>query len=183
MKYLSLHPSDFSTVFLKAVYQDIPDVTVITGGLSKEEIIREIEKNDHILLLGHGHSSGLMNVNCCPGAGAFIVDSSMVPILKSKLQLTTIWCYAKMFVEANGLERTTYVDMFCSEILECNMMGFNASQEQVEESNWCFSKNLGEHILKTPEEIHTAMQKGAYAKLAELNPVASYNFKKFGYSL
>jgi hypothetical protein len=185
MKHCILHLSDLTTNFLKPIYQNIPDVdvTVITGGLSKEEIIRQIEKNDHILLLGHGHSSGLMNVNCCPGAGAFIVDSSMVPILKSKLQLTTIWCYAKMFVEANGLERTTYVDMFCSEILECNMMGFNASQEQVDESNWCFSKNLGEHILKTPEEIYTAMQNGAYAKMAETNPVASYNFKRLGYRL
>ena len=184
MKYLSLNPSDNSTLFLEPIYKDIPNVTVIKGGLSKEQVIKEIEAHDHILMLGHGSPSGLFAVGQYPGLGytSYIIDRSIAELLKTKKQLTTIWCYAKQFVEGNNLSRTSYCDMFCSETLECKMMGFDATQEQVDESNWCFSKNLGEHILKTPAEIHTAMQVGAYAKLSKTNPVAEYNFQRLGYT-
>jgi hypothetical protein len=184
MKYLSLNPSDNSTLFLEPIYKYIPNVTVIKGGLSKEQVIKEIEAHDHILMLGHGSPSGLFAVGQYPGLGytSYIIDRSIAELLKTKKQLTTIWCYAKQFVEGNNLSRTSYCDMFCSETLECKMMGFDATQEQVDESNWCFSKNLGEHILKTPAEIHTAMQVGAYAKLSKTNPVAEYNFQRLGYT-
>ena len=184
MKYFVLHPSDFSTVFLKPIYQNIPDVTVITGGMSKEEVINEIKIHDHIIMCGHGSGSGLYSVNQFTGLGymSYIIDREVVDIFKGK-QITSIWCYAKDFIVNNSISHSIMSDMFVSECAEASMMGFQASQQQVDESNWCFSKNLGEHILKTPEEIYTAMQNGAYAKLAETNPVASYNFKRFGYRL
>ena len=183
MKYLSLHPSDFSTVFLKAIYQDIPDVTVITGGMSKADVIKQIGQHDHIIMCGHGSGSGLYSINNFTGLGymSYIIDSEVVDLFKGK-QITSIWCYAKDFIVNNSISNCFMSEMFVSECAEASMMGFNASQEQVEESNWCFSKNLGEHILKTPEEIYTAMQNGAYANLAETNPVAAFNFKKLGYT-
>ena len=184
MKYCVIHPSDLSTDFLKTIYQNIPDVKVITGGMSKEEVIKELEQNDHIIMCGHGSPSGLFAISqfTCLGYMSYIIDREVVDIFKGK-QITSIWCYAKDFIVNNSISNCVMSGMFVSECAEASLMGFTASQEQVDASNWCFSKNLGEHILKTPEEIHTAMQKGAYAKLAELNPVASYNFKKFGYSL
>ena len=184
MKYLAIHPSDLSTEFLKPIYQNIPNVTVITGGMSKQEVIKELEQNDHIIMCGHGSPSGLFAISQFTGLGymSYIIDSEVVDIFKGK-QITSIWCYAKDFIVNNSISNCLMSEMFVSECAEASMMGFQASQEQVDESNWCFSKNLGEHILKTPEEIYTAMQNGAYAKLAETNPVASYNFKRFGYRL
>ena len=183
MKYLSLHPSDLTTEFLKPIYQNIPDVTVINGGMSKEEVINEIKIHDHIIMCGHGSQSGLYAINNFTGLGymSYIIDSEVVDLFKGK-QITSIWCYAKDFIVNNSISKSFMSGMFVSECAEASMMGFNASQEQVDESNWCFSKNLGEHILKTPEEIHAAMQIGEYAKLANTNPVASFNFKRLGYS-
>lgn len=183
MKHLALHPTDTSTMFLEPIYKDISNVTVITGGLTKEQIIKEIEAHDHILMLGHGSPAGLFAIGQYPGLGytSYIIDNGMAELLNTKKQVTTIWCYAQQYVESNTLGRTYYSDMFCSETLECKMMGFDATQEQVEESNWCFSTNLGAHILKTPAEIHAAMQDGAYAKLAKVNPVANYNFQRLGF--
>ncbi len=182
MKHLVLHPTDLSTTFLTPIYKNLNDATVITGGKTKNEVIKEIEAHDHILMLGHGSPAGLFAIGQYPGLGftSYIIESSIAELLKQKKQLTTIWCYAQKFVETAGLGRTYYSNMFCSEVLECNMMGFEATEEQVEESNWCFSKNLGEHILKTPAEIHVAMQNGAYATLAQKNPVAAYNFERLG---
>ena len=182
MKCCSIHPSDFSTVFLKPIYQNIPDVTVITGGMSKEEVINEIKIHDHIIMCGHGSGSGLYSVNQFTGLGymSYIIDREVVDIFKGK-QITSIWCYAKDFIVNNSISNCFMSGMFVSECAEASLMGFTASQEQVDESNWCFSKNLGEHILKTPEEIYTAMQNGAYAKLAETNPVAAYNFDLLDY--
>ena len=183
MKYLAIHPSDLSTEFLKPIYQNIPDVTIITGGMSKEEVINEIKIHDHIIMCGHGSPSGLFAISQFTGLGymSYIIDSEVVDIFNGK-QITSIWCYAKDFIVNNSIFKSFMSGMFVSECAEASMMGFQASQEQVDESNWCFSKNLGEHILKTPEEIHAAMQSGPYAKLAETNPVAAYNFKQIGYT-
>jgi hypothetical protein len=183
MKYFVLHPSDFSTEFLKPIYQNIPDVKVITGGLSKDEVIKEIGQHDHIIMCGHGSGSGIYAINNFIGLGymSYIIDREVVNIFKGK-QITSIWCYAKDFIVNNSISNCFMSGMFVSECAEASLMGFTASQEQVDESNWCFSKNLGEHILKSPEEIHTAMQVGEYAKLANTNPVASFNFKRLGYT-
>ena len=182
MKYFVLHPSDFSTEFLKPIYQNIPDVKVITGGMSKAEVIKEIGQHDHIIMCGHGSQSGLYAVNQFTSLGymSYIIDREVVDLFKGK-QITSIWCYAKDFIVNNSISNCFMSGMFVSECAEASLMGFTASQEQVDESNWCFSKNLGEHILKTPEEIYTAMQNGAYAKLAETNPVAAYNFDLLDY--
>lgn len=182
MKYLAIHPSDLSTEFLKPIYQNILDVTVITRGMSKEEVINEIKIHDHIIMCGHGSPSGLFAVNQFTGLGymSYIIDSEVVDLFKGK-QITSIWCYAKDFIVNNSISNSFMSGMFVSECAEAGMMGFQASQKQVDESNWCFSKNLGEHILKTPEEIYTAMQNGVYAKLAETNPVAAYNFDLLDY--
>lgn len=182
MKYLAIHPSDLSTESLKPIYQNIPDVTVITGGMSKQEVIKELEQNDHIIMCGHGSPSGMFAISQFTGLGymSYIIDREVVNLFKGK-QITSIWCYAKDFIVNNSISKSFMSGMFVSECAEASLMGFAASQEQVDESNWCFSKNLGEHILKTPEEIHTAMRNGPYAKLAETNPVAAYNFDLLDY--
>lgn len=183
MKHLILHPSDPSTSFLTPIYKNLPNGTVMSSGKTKEQVLKAIQEHDHIIMLGHGSPFGLFAVGQFTGLGytGYIIESGLKDLLMKKKQLTAIWCYAQQFVEATGLPRTYYSNMFCSEVLECSMMGFEATEEQVEESNWCFSKNLGEHILKLPNEIHAAMQDGAYANLAKINPVAAYNFERLGY--
>lgn len=46
MKSLIIHPDDDTTDFLKIVYQKIPNQTVITGGVFKEDLVELISSHD-----------------------------------------------------------------------------------------------------------------------------------------
>lgn len=82
MKSLVIHPKDPSTEFLSPIYANLDDKTVVTEGITKTELRILIEIHDQIIILGHGFQYGLVNPGQFPGAGLFIVDDSMAPILK-----------------------------------------------------------------------------------------------------
>ena len=63
MKKLVIHPKDRTTDFLKPIYHGRNDVTVLTGGCSKDEVNEAIDKHDHIIMLGHGTPQGLLAMN------------------------------------------------------------------------------------------------------------------------
>ena len=46
MKTLIIHPNDRSTDFLSPIYQSVINATVITGGISKDEL-HNLDKNPH----------------------------------------------------------------------------------------------------------------------------------------
>ena len=74
MKTLVIHPKDKTTDFLKPIYHGRDDVTVITGGCTKEDVAKAIDAHDHIVMLGHGTPQGLMamgNFNGKPKKTAF----------------------------------------------------------------------------------------------------------------
>ena len=54
MKTLVIHPHDQSTHFLKPIYEDIPNKTVITGGWGIVEVRTLISMHDRIIMMGHG---------------------------------------------------------------------------------------------------------------------------------
>ena len=62
MKTLVIHPKDKTTDFLKRIYQNIPNKTVITGGIDQESLNQLIEMHDRILFMGHGSPYGLFSV-------------------------------------------------------------------------------------------------------------------------
>jgi len=59
-KILVIHPKDKSTDFLKPIYHGRSDVTVITGGCTKEDVAKAIDEHDHIVMMGHGTPQGLL---------------------------------------------------------------------------------------------------------------------------
>ena len=53
MKRLILHPDDRSTDFLKPIYSQLENTTVITGGLRRQSEIHElIQSHDQLIMLG-----------------------------------------------------------------------------------------------------------------------------------
>lgn len=62
-KILVIHPKDKSTDFLKPIYHGRSDVTVITGGCTREDVNKAIDEHDHIVMLGHGTPQGLLAMN------------------------------------------------------------------------------------------------------------------------
>ena len=80
MKTLVIHPEDDSTAFLKPIYQNIPEATVITKDITYIELKIAMLEADQIIMLGHGSPSGLFNMSGI-GAGLFAVGSQHVDLL------------------------------------------------------------------------------------------------------
>lgn len=62
MKTLVIHPKDKTTDFLKPIYYG-RGFTVITGGMTKADVAKEIDAHDHIIMMGHGTPQGLLSMN------------------------------------------------------------------------------------------------------------------------
>lgn len=174
MKTLIIHPKDSSTTFLDIVYENVENKTVITGGVSKGDLIRLIEEHDRVMMMGHGSPAGLFAVGQFNNTGAYIIDQSMVPYIKQKKDNVYIWCNADKFVEIFGLTGF-YSGMFISEVGEanyCNLPGM--TQDIVDESNYGFVNIVSKYINEDTNVIHENVKK-EYGVIAENNPVALYN--------
>ncbi len=103
MSTLIIHPKDLSTDFLKPIYAPIKYKTVITGNITKAELINQIYMHDQVLMLGHGSPMGLFSVNQFTSMSTYIVDESVVDSLRKKSNNVFIWCHANLFVKQHGL--------------------------------------------------------------------------------
>jgi hypothetical protein len=181
---LVIHPQDQTTDFLKPIYSNITNKKLITGGISYEALKSKIEMVDEVIICGHGYHGGLFAINQFEGLGKmnYIVDNQMASLLKLKKKVVTIWCYAKHYIESNDINNSFHSGMFISEVNESIFCGLEGvTQEMIDESNNCFSVELGTLIDKSPEEIYIAFQDGSYSQLAKTNPVAQYNFERLHY--
>ena len=179
MKTLVIHPEDRSTDFLKPIYANVSDATIIHGGVSKAQIKQLITEHDRIMMMGHGSPSGLFS--CAKFGGdndysAFIIDQTMVEELSSK-ECIFIWCNADQFVTKHNL-KGLYSGMFISEVGEAHYCGLPGTpQSVVDTSNDSFARWMGENVNMALNEIyHNTMDN--YEVLAMDNPVADYNAQR-----
>jgi hypothetical protein len=173
MKTLIVHPQDASTSFLYGVYKDLPDKTVITGGLTKNQLQKEILRHDRILLSGHGSPQGLLSVGKFSRSGLYIIDDTMVQSLKNKANTLCIWCNADVFVRRHGLSGFNS-GMFLSQMSECLFFRIECTEEDIIESNQRFAELVGEHINEPPIVFYKNVLL-EYGRLEHRNPVARYN--------
>jgi len=177
MKNLIIHPKDKSTQFLDIVYKDIPNKTIITGGVTKEEVKKLIEEHDRVIMCGHGAPVGLFSVGQFPKSGGLIIDHTMVDILSKKDNSIFIWCNADQFVNRYKL-KGFFSGMFISEVGEAYYCGLpGTKQDIVDESNFGFVNMLSECVNETQEVMYDII-KEKYGKIAEENPVAQYNHNR-----
>ena len=177
MKNLIIHPFDESTQFLDIVYQGLEDKTVITGGVTKSELMTLMREHDRILMMGHGSPAGLFSVGQFPEQRGYIIDQTFVPILREKEDSVYIWCNADMFVNTFKL-KGFYSGMFISEVGEATYCGLPGTpQEEVDESNYGFVNIIGKYINESKDSIYENVTT-EYGVLAENNRVASYNHKR-----
>ena len=182
MKTLVIHPDDRSTDFLKPIYQNIPTIKVLTGGVSKKEVETLINEHDRIIMLGHGTPNGLLNINKFSATnGMYIIDKTMVEILRGK-ELISIWCYAYSFIKEQKLNGFC-TDMFISEELEAlSFLPKEQTEKTIEESNYYFSNMVGNGFKenKLLKEIYQFTKKN-YLTFSKANEVADYNVKRLYY--
>jgi hypothetical protein len=177
MKTLIIHPQDRSTFFLDIVYKHVPEKTIVTGGVTRVELINLILAHDRIMMLGHGTPDGLLNMGQFPDPSMFIIDRWMAPLLAEKDQNVFIWCNADQFVNRHRL-KGFYSGMFISEVGEATYCGLpGTSQELVDESNYGFCGILGS-VINEPKEAIFESVKEKYGLIAETNPVALYNHQR-----
>lgn len=182
-KILVIHPDDRSTDFLRPIYQQLPNVTLITGGVSYMDMRELISKHDQVMMMGHGSPYGLFSMGKFPNSGGYIIDNMMIDLLSEKNDNIYIWCNADMFVDRYRLNGI-YSGMFISEVGESIYCGIPSTQEQVDESNNAFAQALGEQLLmETSLERVYDNTNQAYRILAESNQVAKYNQNRFYYAL
>lgn len=175
-KTLIIHPQDKSTDFLKLIYKHIPYKTIITGGVSQEDLEKEIREHDRIFMMGHGCPSGLFAIGRFPKSNGFVISPKHVPLLKGK-ECVFIWCNADEFVKRYDL-KGFYSGMFISEVGEARYCGFpETKQMEVSTSNYGFANILGEHSNKSIENMYKETRKG-YGLLIENSPVAKYNYDR-----
>jgi hypothetical protein len=103
MKTLIVHPQDPTTTFLEWLYKNTPDKTVISGGITKSELRKEIERHDRIILCGHGSPEGLLSVGQFNDASGLIINDSLADCLRIKTNNIFIWCHADLYVRRNLL--------------------------------------------------------------------------------
>lgn len=173
MNTLVIHPDDRSTDFLKPIYENIK-ATVVTGGVSKHDVLKMIYENDRVIMMGHGSPSGLFSVGRFPGSEGYIIDEPMVQALSKTQNNLYIWCNADKFVERYKL-KGFYSGMFISEVSEAYYCGLQGTtQEIINESNNVFAQWLGKVINKPLYETYFDII-DKYGTLAQTNPVAQYN--------
>jgi hypothetical protein len=173
-KTLVIHPHDESTHFLKPIYEDIPNKTIITGGLWQNVVIDLIEIHDRIIMLGHGSPKGLFGI----GFGSnYVIGKNEAELLKDK-ECIFIWCHADQFVKEHNL-KGFYSGMFVSEVGEALFFNLNSNKQLINESNDVFAHMLGS-VIDTPLNDAFGYIKNSYGKLAETNEIAKYNNERLG---
>jgi hypothetical protein len=175
MKTLVIHPDDRSTDFLRAVYKDIPNKTVITGG-HIWDVDLAIESHDRVIMLGHGTPHGLLSVGKFFG-GAYVIDSESAPLLKQKKECIFIWCHASDYVKKYQLKGFSS-GMFISEVGEATYCGIpNQTQEDVDIQCEYFCNLVGAVADRSSKEIYNFVTE-AYGEMIPYNKMADYNHKR-----
>lgn len=174
-KTLIIHPHDNTTNFLKRIYEDLPNRTVITGGVLENELVELIEKHDRVMMMGHGSSFGLFRTPSFREIPTeYVINKKHVELLQKKEESVFIWCNADMFVNFYKL-KGFYTGMFISEVNEayyCGLLG--TTQRTIKESNEAFTNILKKYILENKNVIHENVKR-EYSFLSESNPIVLYN--------
>ena len=179
MNTLIIHPKDPSTDFLKPIYANIKNKTVITGGIEKRDLDQLIKRYGRILILGHGSPAGLFSVGRFPNSWGYIIDDVSAMYLRGK-QTVCIWCNADEYVFKNKL-KGLYTGMFISEMSETDQfLTVDVSQDMIDDSNDCFATVIGENINEPLYTVFERLVKG-YGELVKTNPVARYNYQRLYY--
>lgn len=181
-KTLIIHPQDKSTIFLNDIYMNIPNKTVVQGGISKTDVTKLIKSHDRIMMMGHGSPHGLFSIGQFYNTFGFIVDKEMTSLLAEKTNNVFIWCYASQFLQATQL-RGFATGMFISEVSEANYCGVKlVNQQMIDESNASFVNVISQCIHFDSASLYEQLRDSEYAILAQKNRVARYNYDRLYYN-
>ena len=105
---------------------------------SRKEIVRMLKAypTEDLMCLGHGSGSGLFARDFY----GYAIGVTDISLLKGR-NIIGIWCHAKTFAETYGL-KGYFTDMFISNPTECKAFGYQHTEEEVDEENIKFAKEV-----------------------------------------
>lgn len=116
---LVIHCADRSTDMLSQIYNGKGWDVLRDGNIDKEELHQLLQSHERIVCLGHGTSSGLINVQ----GGGTVIGASEAPYLKDK-KLFVIWCNADGYFNAHHIGNGQFITgNMPSEVWECRAAG------------------------------------------------------------
>jgi hypothetical protein len=181
LKTLIVHPDDRSTDFLKPIYTQLPNTTIlITGSYTSSDMNRLIEEHDRVIMLGHGARYGLLSRSAFTN-DEYIINTSNVEALRAKENSIFIWCYANEFVCNNNLKGLS-TGMFISEPLEATLYEIEATDAEIDASNNLFAQLLGNALARNYaiQDAYHAVFCGYKCPRAS-NKVITYNAERWSY--
>lgn len=101
-KTLCIHPKDNSTRMLKIIYEDKDWDVISDCDIDKDELIKQIEAHDRIIMMGHGTGNGLFSTGV--KNWGMIINDSLAPLLKTK-ETISIWCNSDVYFIRNGFHK------------------------------------------------------------------------------
>lgn len=150
MKTLVIHPDDRSTDFLKLIYVNKNDWTIMNRtDITRKELIELIKNHDRIIMMGHGCPTGLFN----PKRYSLLIDDSFAPLLKTK-ETISIWCHSDQYFRRNNI-KGFHTGMIISEVSEALYVLGHAplNKEQTLENMETFARIINQCIDETPEKM------------------------------
>lgn len=174
-----IHPKDASTDFLKVLYKDCENVTHINEQHDYDEVFDLLEaspKNELIMMLGHGLTSGLYAQPLEDPLGRFIIDRDHVDILREHTCIG-IWCFANRFAEKHNL-KGLFSGMVISEVKEAGLYCIQVEQEQISLENDLYAKRLKDVLAHHSfDQVREEMSK----LITPDNEIQEFNYKSFYY--
>ncbi len=175
---LVIHPRDPTTDFLKPLYANMRDKTVVRGGANQEDIRELIRNHKTIVMLGHGSPFGLFSVGQFPDT--CVIGDQHGALLQTK-ETVCVWCNADKFArpwELNGF----YTGMFISERHEAAMMGiYGVPQAEIDQSNAAFAEAVGQ-VADRGTFMMYAAAKHRYRQMTPVSRVARFNQNRMYHS-
>lgn len=131
--------STADTWFLRHVYEDLPNITLLVNPTRLEihNALGELNRYQRVILLGHGDRGGLYNSNL----DGYLIGGANAFLLKD-LEVIGIFCYASEFADIYGLHGF-FTSMFISNFTEAFSLGFvDASPNDIDAENDTFANTL-----------------------------------------
>ena len=150
MKTLVIHPDDRSTDFLKLIYEDKKDWTIINDCYIDQPKLRSlIRQHDRIIMMGHGTPNGLLN----PKRFTYLIDYTFIDLLKTK-ETISIWCHSDQFFRRYNIPGF-HTGMIISEVAEASyVLGETPlTAEETLANMETFARIINKCIDDTPENM------------------------------
>ena len=128
---------------LGLLYKDLPGVTLFDSWKQRSDILTALAAtplDEPVFLLGHGSPYGLLDMRY-----GLVIGNADAELLRDRPNLVGIWCYASDYACKHGL-KGFFSGMFISEPPEALMNDVEATDEEVDEKVWDFSRRFGEMI-------------------------------------